>query len=129
MTQLKEPLTAPISNSIFCIKPYWTGATWAFDAPEVGLYGEPFVSGADTILTDIAFRKLGVKPSVGASFIAIFSATGFPNYDMKLQRLHAEFGGYWYRDVDSGAEGWLCPATLKFFPNGHPETIFLKVEA
>lgn len=128
MNQVKEVFTAPIANSIFSIRPYWTGSTWAFDAPEVGLYAEPFVSGADKILTAIAFKKLGVKSALGSSFTAVFSATGFPDYDLQLQRLHPEFGGYWYKDVDSGAEGWLCPATLKFFPEGHPETLFLKVE-
>ena len=128
MTNVIEKMTSStISNSIFSIRPYWTGGTWAFDAPEVGLIAEPFVSGADTILSAVALHKLGVTSEKGSSFTAFFSANPFPDYDVEFKRLNEEYGGYWYEEVKTGAKGWLCPATLKFFPAGHPTSLFLKV--
>jgi hypothetical protein len=125
-------------NSLFIINPYWTGSTWAFDAEEVGLLGEPFVSGADDIISAIVERKLGLKAETDSQFELIFSSQGFPGYHAYFERQEAHFDGYWYKvvdadndyqDLDYGDRGWLCPATLRFFPDGHPETIYIQVRA
>ena len=125
-------------NSIFTISPYWTGSTWAFDAEAVGLFGEPFVSGADDIISAIVQRELGLKTELNTQFELIFSAGGFPAYHACFERQEAEFGGYWYKVVDAdddyqdlnhGDRGWLCPATLRFFPDGHPESLYIQVRA
>lgn len=115
-----------MNNSLFTIQPYWLGHTWVFDVPEVGLIAEPFVSGADTILTELVRQKLGLEPIEGTRFQLIFSAQGFPSYHLHLQRLEPEFGGYWYT-TPNGDRGWLCPATLKFFPDGHPTELYIQV--
>ena len=125
-------------NSIFTINPYWTGSTWAFDAAEVGLLGEPFVSGADAILSAIVKRELALETEQGSQFELIFSAEGFPSDHACFERQEPEYGGYWYKvvdagndyqDLDFGDRGWLCPATLHFFPGGHPEKLYIQVRA
>ncbi|UAJ74633.1 hypothetical protein IQE94_17730 (plasmid) [Synechocystis sp. PCC 7339] len=113
-------------NSIFTISPYWTGSTWAFDAEEVGLLGEPFVSGADAILSAIVKRELALETEKGSQFELIFSAEGFPSYHACFERQETDID---YQDLDHGDRGWLCPATLKFFPNGHPEKLYIQVRA
>ncbi|QHV01140.1 DUF6717 family protein [Synechocystis sp. CACIAM 05] len=115
-----------MKNSLFAIQPYWLGHTWVFDAPEVGLSAEPFVSGADTILTELAQQHLNLKVEQGAQFQLIFSQEGFPGFHLHLQRQEPEFGGYWYV-ADTGKRGWLCPATLCFFPAGHPDELYIQL--
>ena len=117
-----------MTNSIFTIQHYWLGSTWVFDAPDVELIAEPFVSGADTILTKLVKSTLGLEAKAGATFQLIFSAGGFPDYQVKFERQEPEFGGYWYA-TENGDRGWLCPATLRFFPNGHPPELYIKVLA
>jgi len=116
-----------MNNSLFSIQPYWQGNTWVFDTPEVGLVAEPFVSGADTILSALVQEILGLPAALGTRFQLIFSAQGFPGYHLHFQRQEPEFGGYWYRS-DNGDRGWLCPATLCFFPNGHPQELYIQVQ-
>jgi hypothetical protein len=113
-------------NSLFTIQPYWLGETWVFDALEVDLIAEPFVAGADLILTRLAQQHLDIKPKAGSCFQLIFSRQGFPGFHLHLQRQELEFGGYWYRS-DEGERGWLCPATLCFFPEGHPEELYIQL--
>lgn len=117
-----------MKNSLFSIQPYWLGQTWVFDAPEVGLIAEPFVSGADRILTLLAHTQLNLPARDGAKFQLIFSAQGFPGFHYHLQRQEPEFGGYWYVS-DTGERGWLCPATLCFFPEGHPEELYIQLRS
>lgn len=117
-----------MTNSIFTIQPYWLGNTWVFDAPSVHLVSEPFVSGTDAILTKLVQSTLGLEPKAGVSFQLIFSANGFPDYQAKFERQEPQYNGYWYTNKN-GDRGWLCPATLLFFPNGHPPELYIKVLA
>ena len=119
-------LATALKNSLFTIEPYWQGRTWVFDAPDLGLFAEPFVAGADVILTQLAHAYLGIEPEVGAKFQLIFSQQGFPGFQLCFQRQNAEYDGFWYVS-EAGSWGWLCPATLCFFPEGFPETLYVEV--
>ncbi len=72
------------------IQPYWSGATWVFDDPQVGLRAEPFVAGVPGMI-----------------------AQPFPGHQAELEWVREEDGGNWYRS--EGLEGWLCPALFKYF--------------
>jgi hypothetical protein len=127
MTELFEDDPMTLNNSLFSIQPYWQNNTWVFDAPEVGLLAEPFVAGADTILSDLVLTQLNLPSGPGSQFQLIFSAEGFPGYHLHLERQEPEFGGYWYK-TEQGERGWLCPATLCFFPAGHPPQLYIQVK-
>jgi hypothetical protein len=100
-----------VKNSIFVIKPYkWEGC-WVFDDPAVGLVREPFVGGADDMI-DVATTHI---PNADRGFIAVFSASYFPDAQIVLERAREEGGGNVYRWSEKGMEGWLCPALLKYF--------------
>lgn len=123
-----------MSNSLFIIEPYRKGAAWVFDAPEHGLRAEPFVLGASEII-DLILESHDVDPE--APFRLIFAAAPFPGPTLRMDRQEKDFGGYWYAVNESsnvppahlGRRAWLCPATLKFFPAGHPQSIFARAEA
>jgi hypothetical protein len=74
-----------------------------FDDPEVELSREPFVSGIPHIIEKAA----GKIPDAGKGFVAVFSASRFPGYDVGLDLMHEESGGGWYRWEKTGQEGWL----------------------
>jgi hypothetical protein len=38
-----------------------------------------------------------------------------------------EYGGNWYYSEEYEAEGWLCPALLKYFADA-PEEIYVRAE-
>jgi hypothetical protein len=57
-----------------------------------------------------------------------FSDRAFPGATITARRLRWDSGGAWYRIDPIGIDGWLCPATLKFFPV-HPPVIHLQVQA
>ena len=93
-----------------------------FDDPTVGLKREPFVSGADTML-DMLAEDAGLDTR---AYNVMFSATPFPGAT-EYRKTRKSFGGAWYRD-DNGYEGWLCPATLCYFPK-HPKRLYVAVAA
>ena len=100
-----------MKNSIFVIKPYKWEGLWVFDDPAVGLVKEPFVGGADTII-DVA---TGHIPKAREGFLAVFSASYFPDAQIVLEWVREEGGGNVYRWPEKGMEGWLCPALLRYF--------------
>jgi hypothetical protein len=113
-----------MENAIFVIKPYkWCGL-WVFDDPEVDLVREPFVAGADTIM-DVATAHI---PNAAQGFLAIFSASYFPDAQITLKWVRSEGGGNVYCWAEKGLEGWLCPALLKYFPEA-PKNLYVKVKA
>ena len=79
-------------NSLFVIVPYKYEGTWVFDDPAVGLTREPFIAGIDTII-DHAVADI---PNAMRGFDAIFSASPFPGYTLKLEWRRCESGGNWY---------------------------------
>lgn len=114
-------------NQINTIYPYRTMSGWAFDDPQVGLVGEPFVAGIPEIINSIVGDV--------QSFTAHISHSIIPNYSahfIKLTEKELEEGGYvpmhgWYRLEGVDMEGWLCPATLKYFKD-YPDSIYVKIE-
>lgn len=116
-----------MSNSLHTIKPYWYNELWVFDDAAYSLVKEPFVFGSTEIISAIA-EHAGVS-SPKAGFRLIFSHKPIPGNAVKLVRGAAESGGYWYRCEAVGLTGWLCPATLHYFPDGHPEEIYAVAES
>jgi hypothetical protein len=60
-------------NSIHVIQPYWHHGTWVFDDDEHGLSREPFVAGADTIVSKLAESL----PNARSGFKLLFASLGF----------------------------------------------------
>jgi hypothetical protein len=98
-------------NSISVIAPYKRYDMWVFDDERRGLVEEPFVAGSDTLI-DLATSGL---PSPELGFLLLFSAADFPEAKLQLEWRRAERGGNIYFSTDFGAEGWLCPALMKYF--------------
>lgn len=103
-------------NAINVIAPYKYLGMWVFDDARVGLVQEPFVSGADTMI-DWVVRDL---PDAENGFTLIFSASAFPGAQLTLEWRRAEADGNWYYAPGLDAEGWLCPALLRYFPSPPP---------
>jgi hypothetical protein len=121
MTCLGE--STSMKNSIFVIKPYKWEGMWVFDDPGVGLVREPFVGGADTMI-DVATKHL---PNAHRGFIAVFSASYFPDAQIVLEWVRQEGGGNVYRWTEEGMEGWLCPALLKYFEQA-PAELYVQIK-
>lgn len=122
------PGTQPISkNAIRLIVPYWSGGTWVFDDPDVGLVREPFVSGVPEILNELVQSI----PSARNGFRLLFSDSPFPGYQAEFEQTRSEYGGTWYRQANFGArtarEGWLCPALFKYYEVA-PLKIYIRAE-
>jgi hypothetical protein len=113
-----------MKNSIFLIKPYRWEGMWVFDDPAVGLVREPFVGGADTMI-DVATARL---PNANRGFIAVFSASYFPDAQIVLEWAREDGGGNVYRWPEKGMEGWLCPALLRYFTEP-PAKLYVQVKA
>jgi hypothetical protein len=120
---LKIGRAGPPANAIMVIAPYWYNGTWVFDDPAVGLVREPFVAGVpemiDGLVKDIPDAKQG--------FRLTFSANPFPGYQKKLTWLRGDSGGNYYMLDDPPAEGWLCPALVKYYKTA-PKAIYVKAE-
>jgi len=112
-----------MNNSIFVIKPYKWEGLWVFDDPNVNLVREPFVAGADTII-DVATASI---PDAQNGFLAIFSASPFPDAQIVLEWTSEQNGGNVYLWQEKNMEGWLCPALLKYFEIP-PEKLYIQVK-
>jgi len=112
-----------MANVLTVIEPYWYIDTWVFDDESVGLDKEPFVQGIPEMINYL------VKdiPNARSGFMLLFSSQPFVGYQVELTRVREEYGGYWYKAKDEGAEGWLCPALLKYFESA-PESLYIKAE-
>ena len=106
-------------NVINIIHPYKYPGNWVFDDLAVGLVQEPFVSGADEVIEALA----SAIPDANAGFALTFSASPFPGYQAVFEWRREESGGNWYYGPDLDADGWLCPALLKYFDEA-PARIF-----
>jgi hypothetical protein len=90
---------------------------WVFDDAAVGLGREPFVGGADTMI-DLATAHL---PNAAQGFLAVFSASYFPDAQIVLEWVRQEGGGNVCRWAEKVMEGWLCPALLRYFEQAPPK--------
>ncbi len=111
-------------NEINIIQPYWYLDMWVFDDPRVDLSAEPFVGGADTMIDQITEDI----PNAKRGFLMLFSRNPFPNHQFKLDWRRCEGSGNVYYSSDLDAEGWLCPALLRYFEE-RPSEIYVQVKA
>jgi len=110
-------------NAINVIAPYRYLDMWVFDDPRVGLTAEPFVGGADTMID----RVTAEIPNAEDGFVMVFSGTPFPEHQFRLEWRREERGGNVYYAPALDAEGWLCPALLRYF-DGSPAEIYVQVK-
>ena len=113
-------------NSINIIQPYKHASMWVFDDENVGLTQEPFVAGADDIIAKMV-QDLPI-PNAETGFVLIFSATPFPEYQVKFEWQHEDQGGNWYYVEELDMKGWLCPALYKYFETA-PKNIYVNFRA
>ncbi|MEM8639960.1 MAG: DUF6717 family protein [Cyanobacteria bacterium P01_G01_bin.54] len=111
-------------NSMLVIYPYKLKESWVFDDEQVGLLQEPFVSGADTIISEWVKEM----PTARFGFKMIFSGQPFPGYQHQLDWRREEYGGNWYYSTELDKEGWLCPALFKYFETC-PDSIYVQCKA
>jgi hypothetical protein len=111
-------------NQINIIAPYRYLDMWVFDDQRVGLSAEPFVGGSD-ILID---RVTAHIPDAHRGFVMIFSGDPFPGHQFRLEWRREERSGNVYFAPELDAEGWLCPALLRYFDEP-PAQIFVQVKA
>lgn len=110
-------------NVINVIQPYWYLDMWVFDDPRVGLSAEPFVGGADTMID----RVTSHIPDAKNGFNMVFSGTPFPNFQFRLDWQREDGSGNVYRSEELDAEGWLCPALLRYFET-RPAELYVQVK-
>lgn len=109
-------------NAINVIAPYRYLDMWVFDDPRVGLSAEPFVGGADTMID----RVTADIPNAENGFVMIFSSSPFPEHQFRLEWRREEGSGNVYYAPELDAEGWLCPALMRYFVSPPPE-IYVQV--
>ncbi len=112
-----------MANAIMAIYPYRHEGSWVFDDDRAGLVREPFVAGVPEMI-DAAVSGIA---DAAAGFRLLFSARPFPGFQEQLVRVRSEHDGNWYRWEKHGAEGWLCPALLKYFDSA-PDSIYVRCE-
>jgi hypothetical protein len=111
-------------NVINIVEPYRYLDMWVFDDPRVGLCQEPFVGGADTMID----RVTAGVPNADKGFVMVFSAFSFPGSQFKLAWRREDGSGNIYYSSELDAEGWLCPALLRYFDDRPPE-IYVQIKA
>ena len=103
----------------------WEEGTWVYDDAEVGVYGEPLVLGADTMMSALRAGQVGLGRD---PFRVAFSASPFPGA-IEARRLEEEDGGVWY-EADLEGEtmpGWLCAHFYDYFEVA-PPSVFVRAE-
>ncbi len=113
----------PTSNSLLVISPYRHAGTWVFDDYQHRLVQEPFVAG----IPELIDKLVADIPNAHNGFRLTFSAKEFPEYDDRLIWKRKGSSGNWYYSETYKAEGWLCPALLKYFKKP-PKFIYVKAE-
>ena len=119
-------------NTLHVIHPYRDLSTglWVFDDDSRGLEREPFVP-VTTHVIDALLAEQGLDGSL--SFGLLFGAAHFPGAHVDLERVGNGTGpeeeGTWYevRVGERVHELWLCPALLRYFPDGPPARLFAQV--
>ena len=104
----------------------WEQGTWVYDDAAVGVYAEPFVLGADVMLSHL--RAAHVGPGRGA-FRITFSASPFPGA-IEARLAGEEDGGVWYEASFGGHDlrGWLCAHFFDYF-EAAPPAVYVRGDA
>ena len=66
-------------------------------------------------------------PDAKRGFIMVFSGTPFPDYHIRLKWKRQEGTGNIYHSDELDADGWLCPALLRYFDD-RPCELFVQVK-
>jgi hypothetical protein len=121
------PINRPANRNpeaILAIEPYRHDGAWMFNDPIAGLVQEPFVAG----ITEMIDRLASGIPDPTGGFRLLFASQPFQGHQASLTWLRADpVEGNWYREDESGAEGWLCPALFCYFPAAPPK-IYVRAE-
>jgi hypothetical protein len=116
-----------MNNSIMVLKPYKYLGTWVFDDPSTGLVKEAFVAGVPEILEGLLAAN-GIPLEEGEQgFKLTFAAVAFPGFQLQAEWQREEAGGNWYKEKETGHEGWLCPALFKYFESA-PAALFIRAD-
>jgi Family of unknown function (DUF6717) len=95
-----------------------------FDDPNAGLVKEPFVAG----ITEMVDRLAADIPAAADGFRLLFAEQHFEGHQASLTWIRADpVEGNWYREDESGEEGWLCPALFCYFLAA-PHRIYVRAE-
>lgn len=119
---------APSSNAMMIIFAKRKHGTWIFTDTDRGLVNEPFVAGIPEMIDKVIELKGWIRDMARFTF----SGNEFPGYDVSIIKVRDEHGGAWYKiDISNVGQidlpnGWLCPATLKFF-NYMPDVIYIQI--
>jgi len=100
-----------LNISIFVIKPYKWEGLWVFDDAYVGP-GQGAVRRRRGKMIDAATAHI---PNAEKGFLAVFSASYFPNAQIVVECAREDGGSNVYHWKEKYMEGWLCPALLRCF--------------
>jgi hypothetical protein len=117
-----------MSNSIMVLKPYKYIDTWVFDDESTGLVKEAFVAGVPEILEGLLAKNNIPLKEAEKGFKLTFGAVAFPGHQLCAVWDREEAGGNWYKEKETGAEGWLCPALFKYFETA-PAALFIRADS
>lgn len=123
--QLSKSNLNNMANSVMVLAPYWYNGTWVFDDDEIGVRKEAFVSGSDTIISEMVKEAKLKNPKKGIKLL--FSATPFPDHQVHLVHDGGDENGNYYLADKYKLRGWLCPVLFKYFPAA-PKEMYAKVE-
>ena len=110
-------------NVINVIEPYRYLGMWVFDDVRVGLEAEPFVGGADTLIDHVTADI----SNAAEGFVMVFARIPFPGHQFQLDWRREDGTGNVYHSKDFDAEGWLCPALLRYFEVA-PPSLFVQIK-
>jgi len=122
-----------MQNTLYIIEIYRHAGTWCFTDLDRGLVHEPFVLGIPEFIDTIL--KIYDLETEEQNYRVIFSQNSFPTHQGFLSFDSPDHEGAWYsmtvladnKKLDETSQGWLCPATLKFFET-FPNSIYFKLE-
>lgn len=109
-----------MNNSVIVIAPYYKHGVWMFTDPRTGLVDEPFVGEINTFID----KLVDGIPNARYGFRLTFSAVAFPTYELSFKLLNTDPSGSWYHCNEFDADGWLCPALFRYFPEA-PENLYV----
>ena len=100
----------------------WNGHTWIYDDPAHGVYAEPFVSGADKIISVLLRESKIYRPTLMGARL-LFSASPFGGSTLTLEHVGSSGGGesYWWHEQK--LRGWFCSHFHDYF-KGAPKFLY-----
>lgn len=106
-------------NAISMINPYKHKGQWVFDDESKELDKEPFVAGADDLITMLLNGE--------DKCTILFSESAFKGHEHVVTHVKPEMDGNTYFHEEFQHELWLCPALLKYFEKP-PKQIYFQIK-